>query len=96
MKYGAYVRQHIFEPAGLNNTFYDIVYGYNGLFQNYFPQFGYRQIVAPVSEGKAEQWAGWGRVWGGASPSSWGELGSKPPCNSAEVLACWQPAWVGG
>ena len=48
MKYGAYVRQHIFEPAGINNTFYDIVYGYNGLFQNYFPQFGYRQIVAPA------------------------------------------------
>lgn len=55
MKYGAYLRQHILEPAGLASTLYDTAYGYNGALLNYLPAFGYRQIVAPVSQGR---WSG--------------------------------------
>lgn len=64
LSYGEYLRRNILEPAGLNSTMYDIVYGHNGALDNYFPQFGYRQVVAPVSEGKSMQ--------GGEVAGGWG------------------------
>eukprot|EP00195_Chlamydomonas_chlamydogama_P014771 CAMPEP_0202903162 /NCGR_PEP_ID=MMETSP1392-20130828/22106_1 /ASSEMBLY_ACC=CAM_ASM_000868 /TAXON_ID=225041 /ORGANISM="Chlamydomonas chlamydogama, Strain SAG 11-48b" /LENGTH=499 /DNA_ID=CAMNT_0049590175 /DNA_START=62 /DNA_END=1561 /DNA_ORIENTATION=- len=50
LKFGPYLRTHIFGPAGLTNTHYDITYAYNGAIRNRLPDFGYRTVISPVSQ----------------------------------------------
>lgn len=64
LSFGQYLRERMLQPAGLNSTYLDIVYGDRGIIRDYFPvaSFGYRQIISPVSEGEKYGRVGRGRV----------------------------------